>query len=811
MSDRATHLPGPRIRRLVYLLVVAALAVALAIPGFAAAQGGEFTENGEQLPPGSSGNRESVGISDSIDNVAPESLSNSEGTYWQKYPLSRYGLDYHVTGVSFDVGGQLNPFDSGEGVDFSGIPALIAAMIVKVIWYACMYAAYAALALFAFAFDFNLLTGSDNAVNPISGAIQAIDEAIGLEFLAIAITIFGLWAMWRALVQRRYGEAVGGFVGSGAVLLVALAFTLYADDVIGFASDTLDSTSQKFLAIGSALAPEETGARPEIDAQESAALDADQVDDATVGATDALFKLMVYDSFTVLNFGGLKHCASVGNKLEGDEAPISRPPTEQDCPDQNPAMGSGSQGFDLISNSYYANRYLSYNQGDSRRCCDGDKSEYTAIATGDSGRLPGEGEGTNELDPRPIAYPRDLGEQDAPAVDMQQQPAQFQRLGMVALTAFFVFGGVLLIVGLSIAVIVSQLLFLFVLAFAPIIAVISFIPVHGPEIGLGWIKRLAILAGAKLYYSLLLALVIAVGFALLAAADQFGWLMATGLTGLLFWILFFYRAKLQALITHGAASAGRFGMAKYAALGAGLWAGRKVLRGAGAGTRMGARTVGAGARVAGHGARGAASTAMHAPSAARAGLASPGRFRDVYQTGRARGLGAGDSARAAAGAAYDRPGAKAQMKEKGLNKRLAKRDNKRRAAVEREYRAIRKQNPTMKAQGAHAMAKQRVAAQQRAKSVKRAESRDGRKQARIERLQNRSAAAERSRLNRSLPQEEKFRPANGRPSARPAPADGSNGNGRASSNPRVRPRAGGRRSGTSGPKPNPSSRRKPLP
>lgn len=638
------------------ILLVLALSVAFALSGVASA----LAQSGEQKPPPSTGNRESTGISDSLDNVSPKGLDNSTGAYWGKYPISRYGLDYNVTGVSADVGSEINPFDSGEGVDFSGIPAVLASMIVKVIWYACMYSAYAALALFQFAFNFNLLTGEDSALDPIAGAIKAFDDAIGLEFLAITITLFGLWAMWRALVQRRYGEAVGGFAASAAIMIAALAFTFYASDVVGFASDTLDATAQKFLAIAGALAPENTGEEPAIDSGEQSAINANQVDGGTLTATDALFKLLVYDSYTVLNFGGLQHCGrttttkdgdnDTDNKIEDDEAPVSLPVTK--CPDQNGTMGSGTGGFDLVSNSYYANNYLSYNQGDDRRCCKDDGSEYSAIEAGDDGerkKISGE----ENLDPAPPGYPRALGPEDVPAVDMQQAPSQFQRLGMAALTAFFVFGGVFLITGFSIAVIVAQLLFLLVLAFAPIIAVLSFIPKYGPEIGLGWLKRLGILAGAKLYYSVLLALTIALAFALLSASDNYGWLMATGLTGLLLWILFFYRNKIQELITAGGAKAGG-GFGKALAAGAALYTGRAALRAGGAVAKAGYR----GTRAVGR--QGIKTAAMPAASA-RAALDAPGRFSGLYNAGRERGMGVRRSAATAAKGAVDRQGARARQ------------------------------------------------------------------------------------------------------------------------------------------------------
>ncbi|MBA2523055.1 MAG: hypothetical protein H0V25_06940, partial [Solirubrobacterales bacterium] len=379
-------------------------------------QGAETSEasSSSDVPTGAGSHIESTGTSDSLGNVTSRALDNSIGEYWQKYPISRYGLDYHVTGVSTS---PVPKFIGGDGIDFSGIPAMIASVVSKVIWWGCIFAAYGALALFEFAFNFDLLAGENSVLDPVSSAIEAFDKAIGNEFLAITITIFGLWAIWRALVQRRYGEVAGGFAASTVILIAAIAFTLHAQEVVGFASDTLDATTQKFLSIAGALAPEGTGPRGsdvEIDSGELTAIQNGNVDDGTLHATDALFKLLVYDNFVVLNYGGLEHCAKTGSKVEDDNPATSQ--AVSGCPDQDGSRASSSGGWNMISNAVYANRYLSYPQGDDRRCC-GDKSEYRAISDGDSGKLP-KGKDLKGASPPPPAYsPSDLGRADSPATD----------------------------------------------------------------------------------------------------------------------------------------------------------------------------------------------------------------------------------------------------------------------------------------------------------------------------------------------------------------------------------------------------------
>src|SRR5439155_12966025 len=136
-------------------------------------------------------------------------------------PLGNYALDQHFKGVEASLTG---------GVDVSGVPPLIAYFLADVLWQLTAFLANALITLFTFAFSLDLVNGSQatggaGALQPVSAAIRSIYQNVfGEPWLVVAICVVGMWAMWRALVQRRYAETAGALAMSLVYLVVALAF-----------------------------------------------------------------------------------------------------------------------------------------------------------------------------------------------------------------------------------------------------------------------------------------------------------------------------------------------------------------------------------------------------------------------------------------------------------------------------------------------------------------------------------------------------------------------------------------------------------
>ena len=222
-------------------------------------------------------------------NVGPASPLGSGGLFG-RYPLGHYALDQHFSAVSASITG---------GVDVSGLLPMIAYFFASLAWLATSFGAKVLIELFAFAFDLDLVGGSEatggvGALGPVSAAIHSIyADVLGGPWLVLAVSAVGLWAMWRALVQRRYSETAGALALSLIYVVVALFFVAEPGQTIGQASRWTNAMSQAFLSI-SAHGDPSGGA------------------EATEDDSDQLWDLLVYKPWSVLEFGGLEHCVVAG-------------------------------------------------------------------------------------------------------------------------------------------------------------------------------------------------------------------------------------------------------------------------------------------------------------------------------------------------------------------------------------------------------------------------------------------------------------------------------------------------------------------
>lgn len=447
---------------------------------------------------------------DVFGNVGP---GTSAGGLASRYPLSHYGLDDHFTFVSASLTG---------GIDVSGVPPMIAYFLASVIWHITAFLAEVVISLFTFAFSLDLLhgsseTGGANALTPVAAAIHSIYARVfGAPWLVLAISVVSMWAMWRALVQRRYIETAGALGMSLVYLIVALAFVAQPARTIGSASTWTNEMSTAFLSISS-----------------SGSLD--DGEQAKEGGADQLFSQLIYQPWAVLQFGGTEHCVKAGTGDE-DHDPISVPVNplpaglSRQLETGDEVQGDGKVCVNNVNK--YADHFLQFAGGSEER-----NAEYEALNHGDAEKLP-------EADPSKAKGDYHLSVADKPATDAMEEGGQYERL-MVAVVVFFGELGAFVLVGsLSVGVILSQVLLLLMLAFAPVALVFAVVPGRGHEFFRNWLVRLAGLLLRKAAYSLVLAVVLAVNAAIASATVELGWLLSWGLQALFFWALFFNRHKL---------------------------------------------------------------------------------------------------------------------------------------------------------------------------------------------------------------------------------------------------------------------------
>ena len=112
----------------------------------------------------------------------------------------------------------------------------------------------------------------------------------------------GIWGIWKALVQRRYTETVGGSPCRSLFVLIALFFVYQPERTIGEASHWTNTLSLAFLSGAN---------RGTIDDPEQAKLE----------VADHLFDAQVYQPWVVLEFGGLRHCVDTAGPTTTDSTP----------------------------------------------------------------------------------------------------------------------------------------------------------------------------------------------------------------------------------------------------------------------------------------------------------------------------------------------------------------------------------------------------------------------------------------------------------------------------------------------------------
>jgi hypothetical protein len=476
-------------------------------------------------------------------NVGPASQLAAGGIDG-RYPLGNYALDEHFSAVSAGV---------LSGIDVSGVAPMIAYFLANTIWQLTAFLANALITLFGFAFSLDLVNGSSStggagALAPVSAAIHSIyANVFGAPWLVLAVAVAGVWAMWRALVLRRYAETAGALALSLIYVVVALFFVAEPGQTIGAASKWTNQMSGAFLALSD---------HGGLSGQEA----------AKSNGADQLFDLLVFQPWSVLEFGGTEHCVKDVSGSSGSEPvsvpvrPLAAGAGRDAALSRQLAQGTEVQaeGKQCINDAgKYASHFLRFAPGSDER-----NEEYEALNDGDSSELP-------EADPSKQRGDYKLGPADKPATDAMEEGGQYQRL-LVAIVVFIAELGAFCLLGaLSVGVILAQVLLLLLLAFSPVALVAAVIPGRGHDFFKGWLQKLAGYLLRKAAYSLILAILLAVCSAVSAATSELGWLMSFGLQALFLWAVFLQRKTLaESLIgiATGPGAPGRDGTLRVLAL-----------------------------------------------------------------------------------------------------------------------------------------------------------------------------------------------------------------------------------------------------
>ena len=438
----------------------------------------------------------------------------STGGIFGRYPIESYQIDQYFPAIKVSV---------FSGVDVSGVPPLIAYFIAQLVWLLTAFVANQVVTLFTFCFSLDLLNGNGSvgsgALAPVSQAVHNIyANTFGTPWLVAAFSIVALWAMWRALVQRRYTETAGALAISLLYCVIGLGIVLQPQATIAPASNYANRMSTALLSLTSQgnLSSEAQAKR---------------------AASDQLFNLLVLQPWPVLEFGGIEHCVTTkgSHTVSVPVRPLGGNPTQE--------AGLASQlesGTELrvgtktcINNeNKYDPHFLAYPFQSKDR-----NSEYEALEKGDDSDLPSSDPAKNNG-----SYP--LGPADVPAAEAAGKGGQYQRALLAIVIVVGELGAFLLLGALAVGVILAAILLLLQLAFAPVALVLGVIPGRGHDFFRAWLSRLAGYLLTKVIYSLILAVVLAVCQALADATSNLGWLLAFLLQAGFMWAVLFNRKRL---------------------------------------------------------------------------------------------------------------------------------------------------------------------------------------------------------------------------------------------------------------------------
>lgn len=243
-----------------------------------------------------------------------------------RYPLSRYQLDYHV-----DVG-----ITSPEGI----VPSLMQFFSSWAFFFATMAMRFVVY-VFDWAFNADLLTG-DGLLTPLASVVQSNYREVVLPFLVPAVVFLGAWVAYKAVKRDR--NDVGAVLGRTLLFfVVSFAVAFHPTETIGRAYSWVDEMSKAVVSRGG----------------------------SAQNVSDSLFETFVYRPWAVLQFGGTEVCT--GAKTDDDGFPLA-------ATDSNPAKTCHSVfKKDRDGHGDYARRFLELDYDTDER-----KAEYDALREGEA-------------------------------------------------------------------------------------------------------------------------------------------------------------------------------------------------------------------------------------------------------------------------------------------------------------------------------------------------------------------------------------------------------------------------------------------
>lgn len=438
--------------------------------------------------------------------VAASASCRLSGSIAHPYPLSSYGVDVRV-------GFSLTKVENNLLGALQNVAALV--------WMGLVYLLKGALLLLEWAFSLDLVGDA------LPGAKRALailhERVLGEPWFLAAISVAGLWGIWRGLVQRKTIETIGGLAATVLLMVAALVVIANPAGTVGYASRLSNEAALGLLSAAS------TGRVAEPERSFS---------DAMRGLHDSL----VLEPWCALEFGDVEWCLSrarKGGSLTNADVWLAFPAQSG----QRESLYKLTKGEQLEGGGILGGISFGDLTNSVREVATGSPLG-AALGIGKLGKEALRGE-----DAKLSGRVRELVHKNPERVRMQEGGGTFPRIALLALIAAGMLGAVALLLYLGIRLLLAAIMSLILLLLAPVMLLAPAFGESGRATFVAWAKRLVGALAAKLVYALLLALVLVAASAI--AALRIGWFGAWLLQLAFWWGVLFKRKELMGFMSAG--------------------------------------------------------------------------------------------------------------------------------------------------------------------------------------------------------------------------------------------------------------------
>ncbi len=432
------------------------------------------------------------------------------GSSMHTYPFANYGIDNNVDVDVDDVN--------------TWFMSLFQWLIVGV-WQILIWLVKISLLILQWAFAVDPLS---RAGGRVGDTVKSIFNVIGPEWRLTAIAVLGVWGFWNGLVRRQFMQTFSGLLVSMLLMVGAMWVVYDPEGTVGKVGQLANDASVVMLSATSSG-------------------ELNKPEQGLASGQHRLFDQLVFGPWCALQFGGQKKChEKTGDpKITRADLWLSQPANSsaRELLYKATTKGPGSVEDDENETSGWDEFWD--NTGDGIcilslgifETCESIEDVATPLSVQEENEHPEKAQRFEEAKEKAMS----LLKQDPTSVELQGSEGAFTRTGLLVIIAIGVIGAVAFFFAIGIRLLVAGVILLLLILFAPVMLIVAAFGEEGRRRFITWVKMLLGAAIAKLVYSVLFGLVLAVVFILVdLTGDANGkgsdWLGGWLLVSAFFWI-----------------------------------------------------------------------------------------------------------------------------------------------------------------------------------------------------------------------------------------------------------------------------------